>query len=173
VALGPRREWLRPLPADVKAERTGACVGLKLKRPADADAAALGAMLLDGYRGTPDDEGEDDAKAVAEIHGFFAGNHGRPLVDASVVAWRGDLPVAGSFIGWWDGRACPFVVFVVTRADQKRAGIGRLVLGESLRRLGRAGHGEMRAVITAGNTASERLFASLGFEDLGPLAPRS
>lgn len=173
MALGPRREWRRALPADVKAERTGACVGLKLRRPAEADALALGAMLLDGYRGTPDDEGEDDARAVEEIHGFFAAKHGRPLVDASVVAWRGDLPVAGSFIGWWDARACPFVVFVVTRADQKRAGVGRLVLSESLRRLGRAGHREMRAVITAGNTPSERLFAALGFEDLGPLPPKS
>lgn len=148
-------------------------MGLKLRRPARGEAAAVGALLLDAYQGTTDYEGEDLPRSVGEVEGFFEGKHGRPLPEASVVAWRGDLPVAACFIGWWALRNSPFVVFVATRSDSKRGGVGRLVLGESVRRLARAGHPEVRAVITEGNTASEALFRSLGFADLGRLAPQS
>jgi ribosomal protein S18 acetylase RimI-like enzyme len=147
-------------------------VGLKLRQPARADAPALGGLLLDAYRATVDDEGEDLGAAIAEAEGYFAGTHGRAMPGASVVAWRGEVPVAGCLVGWWAARDCPFIVFVAVRTDSKGAGVGRLVLGESVRRLGRAGHKEVRAVVTQGNAASQALFKSRGFEDLGATAPR-
>jgi GNAT superfamily N-acetyltransferase len=145
---------------------------LKLRRPLPLETEALGALLFDAYRGTVNDEGEDLPAAVAEAEGYFAGKHGRPMPDSSVVAWRGDLPVGGCFVGWWAARDCPFIVFVAVREESRGVAVGRLVLGESVRRLGRDGEREVRAVITKGNGASRTLFHACGFEDLGPTEPR-
>ncbi len=166
-----RHEWRLALPSSVKAKRSGACAGLKLRRPAREESAALGALLLDAYRGTLDDEGDDLAAAVAEAEGYFAGKHGRAMPEASVVAWRGQTPVGACLVGWWAAHACPFIVEVAVRSDAKGRGVGRLVLGEAVRRLGRAGETEVRAVITEGNDPSKGLFRACGFEDLGDRSP--
>lgn len=159
-------EYRLALPAPAPKRRGGACVGLKLRRPALDDAEALGALFLDAYDGTIDHEGEDLAASVAEVRGFFDGRTGRPITECSVVAWEGSTPVGASMVGWLERRGCPFVAYVVTASAAKRQGVGRLVLGESVRRVARAGHKEIRAFITEGNTASEALFASMGFERL-------
>lgn len=158
-----RTEYRIALPAPPPPRRTGACVGLKVRNPTLEQAEPLGALLLDAYRGTPDDEGETAADAVAEVKGYFAGKHGRAMPEASTVAWRGQEPVALCFVAWWQARDVPFIAFIGTRADSKGSGIARLLLGESLRRLSRAGHAECRAVITDGNAPSEALFKGRGF----------
>ena len=59
---------------------------------------------------------------------------------------------------------------VATVAGCKRQGLRTAAVGSSLRSLHEAGAREVGAVITDGNTASERLFTSLGFvrvESLG------
>ena len=167
-----RHEWRRALPLEAPPKRSDSCAGLKLRRPAQGDAEALGELLLDAYRGTIDYEGEDLAAATGVVRDFFAGKEYPPDIAASVVAWRGPTPAAFCMIAEWQARSCRFVEYVATRSGEKRRGVGRLVLGESLRRLSRAGHPEVRAVITLGNTASDALFRRLGFEDLGPLGPR-
>lgn len=167
-----RNEWRRALPIDATPKRSGACAGLKLRRPAQAEAEALGELLLDAYVGTVDYEGEDLAASAGVIQDFFAGKEYTPDVSASVVAWRGPKAAALCMIAEWQARSCRFVEYVATRSNEKGRGVGRLVLGESLHRLSRAGHAEVRAVITVGNTASEALFRSLAFEDLGLLGPR-
>lgn len=166
-------EYRLTLPSPVKPKRTGACVGLKLRRPTARDTDAMGALLLDAYRGTVDDEGEDLAAATAFAKGFLDGEHGRAMLDLSVAAWRGPSLVAVCAVAWLDFRTCPFVVYVATASDAKRQGVGRLVLGESIRRAGRAGHPQLRAFITKGNGPSQALFASMGFERVHDPAPKS
>jgi len=157
----------------LKPKRTGACVGLKLRSPAAGDAEAVGRLLLDAYRGTMDDEGEDLPAALAVARGYFAGENGRVMPELSVSAWRGPALVAICAVAWLDQRGCPFVAYIATASNAKRQGVGRLALGESVRRAGRDGHGEIRAFITRGNTPSEQLFAALGFERVTRRAPRS
>jgi hypothetical protein len=123
----------------------------------------LGELLLDAYRGTIDDEGETLKRAIAEMQGYFDGKYGRALPEASAVAWRGPVPVSLSLVSWFAPTDCPFISYVATRSDSKGVGVGRLVLCESLRRLGRNGYGQVRAFITKGNAPSEALFKGRGF----------
>jgi RimJ/RimL family protein N-acetyltransferase len=55
------------------------------------------------------------------------------------------------------------VGYVIAHPVFKRRGLATRALGESLIRLQVAGHSEVRAVITEGNLASERLFSRAGF----------
>ena len=56
---------------------------------------------------------------------------------------------------------------VATASTSKGEGFGRAVVLVSLRSLADAGVAEVGAVITDGNTPSERLFAGLGFVRVG------
>lgn len=160
-----RDGWRLTLPRSPSTARKGACVGLKLRPPRPEDADALGALMLDAFRGTVDYEGEDLAAAVAETRGYFEGKHGGPpMLDESVVAWRGETPVGACLVGEWTENGSPFIAFVFTSAESKGAGVARLLLAVSVRRLSRAGAPQVLAVITRGNAPSERLFSSLGFE---------
>jgi GNAT superfamily N-acetyltransferase len=166
-----RHEWRRALPIGAPPKPSGACLGLKLRPPSPTDTQALGALLLDAYRGTIDYEGEDLEASVAVARDFFSGGSNAPDLSSSVVALRGSEPAAVCLVAWWQARACPFVSYIATRPEDKGHGLGRFLLHESLRRLSRGRHAEVLAVITRGNTASEALFRTLGFEDVGPIEP--
>jgi L-amino acid N-acyltransferase YncA len=73
--------------------------------------------------------------------------------------------VAVSFVVNVAGREYIDPVAVVS--GHKRAGLGRAAVATSLRSLREVGVREVGAVITDGNTASERLFTSLGFMRVG------
>ena len=130
--------------------------------PADDDRRAIADLLLDAYRGTIDDEGETDDDALA------AADHSLAIVDrdASVVLTEDERIVALSFVITLDGR--PYIDPVVTTAARKGRGLGSSVVAASLQRLHDRGLDEVGAVITDGNTPSERLFTALGFERIGP-----
>jgi hypothetical protein len=84
--------------------------GLSVRNPGQNDIEALAPLVLNAYRGTLDDEGED----LDDAREFVASSVSQePIVAASWLAFSGDEPVSA---------------------------------------------------ITEGNTASERLFARLGFE---------
>ena len=61
---------------------------------------------------------------------------------------------------------------VVTAPHLKGQGIGRAAVDHVLASLARSGEQRVGAVITDTNVPSQRLFASLGFERIGPW-PRS
>lgn len=130
--------------------------------PTDDDRGAIADLLLDAYRGTIDDEGETDDDALA------AADHSLATIDrdASVVLTDGERIVALSFVITLDGR--PYIDPVVTTAARKGRGLGSSAVAASLQRLHDRGLDEVGAVITDGNTPSERLFSALGFERTGP-----
>jgi ribosomal protein S18 acetylase RimI-like enzyme len=160
-----RDGWRLVLPSAPSTARHGACVGLKLRAPRAQDAEAIARLLLEAYRGTVDDEGEDLDASRREVLRYFGGKQGGPaMLRESVVAWRGTEPVGVCLVCEWTLKGRPVVAFIATHPDMKGAGVGRLLLAVSVRRLSRAGHGEVLAVITRGNTPSQRLFQSVGFE---------
>ena len=128
------------------------------------DAEALATLLLDAYRGTVDDEGEDEEAARAAIDEYFK----RMLRPHSVVLEDHDSLGAMSVVVVVAGRH--YIDPVATAARRKRAGLGRAVVLASLRSLADHGVSEVGATITDGNTPSERLFAGLGFERVGTWA---
>ena len=125
------------------------------------DRDALASLLLDAYRGTVDYEGEGDEQALAAIDDYFA----RIVWRHSVVLDEGDSLSAISFVAIVDG--CHYIDPVATASTRKGKGHGRAVVLTSLQSLAADGVAEVGAVITDGNTPSERLFAGLGFVRVG------
>ncbi len=118
-------------------------------------------MILDAYRGTVDDEGEDHEAALTAVDDWLS----RLESPHSVALEQDGRIVAVSFVVNVAGREYIDPVAVVS--GRKRAGLGRAAVAISLRSLHEVGVREVGAVITDGNTASELLFTSLGFVRVG------
>lgn len=129
-----------------------------------SDRSATARLLLEAYRGTIDDEGEGDDEALEAIDEYFS----HIIWPHSFVVVEGDHMIAMSFVVVVDERH--YIDPVATVASHKGRGIGSRAVIESLNSLAAAGVTEVGATITDGNTASERLFTSLGFERIGQWA---
>jgi len=132
-------------------------VGANARAPEVADREQLATVILDAYRGTVDDEGEDDEAAKSAVDDWLS----RLEHPHSVVLEEDGTIVALSFVIDVAGRK--YIDPVATVARRKRSGLGRSAVLFSLRSLSDHGVHEVGAVITDGNVASERLFADLGF----------
>ncbi|HEY4666248.1 MAG TPA: GNAT family N-acetyltransferase [Anaerolineales bacterium] len=138
---------------------------IHLKAPEAADADALADLMIDAYRGTIDYDNETVEDAMSEVQAYLGGQRGGvPLLGLSRLAYRESLLVSACLVAEWDQRQQPIIAYVMTRADAKKQGFASHVLISVLREIREAGHGGVRAVITQGNTASERLFGNLGFQ---------
>lgn len=135
--------------------------GGDVRAPVGGDRDAIAALLLDAYRGTVDDEGEDDAEALQAADHYLS----RCRAPASLLVVTGDAVVAMSFVVVVKGRH--YIDPVATAVRLKGRGLGRAIVHHSLSLLASEGIGEVGAVITDGNEASERLFRSLGFVRVG------
>jgi L-amino acid N-acyltransferase YncA len=125
------------------------------------DREQLASGILDAYRGTVDDEGEDYEAALAAVDNWLS----RLESPHSVVLEQDGQLVAVPFVVNVAGRE--YIDPVATVSGHKREGLGRAAVATSLRSLVEVGVREVGAVITDGNTASERLFTSLGFVRVG------
>ena len=132
-----------------------------VRSPAQADRDAVAALLLDAYRGTIDDEGEDESDALKAAEHYLATSH-HPY---SLLAVRSEAVIAMSFVVVVKERH--YVDPVATAANFKGMRLGRSVVCQSLSLLASDGIEEVGAVITDGNLPSERLFTSLGFSRVG------
>ena len=123
--------------------------------PSDRDA--LAELMLDAYVGTIDYEGETLQEARHEVASWF---EEQPLLDHSYCAIVAGQLSSAVLVS--ERRSMPFIGYVMTRASQKHRGLARLVTQTSLNSLIHGGHERVVFFITAGNTASEALFSSLG-----------
>jgi L-amino acid N-acyltransferase YncA len=128
------------------------------------DREQLASVILDAYQGTVDDEGEDHEAALTAVDDWLS----RLESPHSVVLEQDGRIVAVSFVVNVAGRR--YIDPVAVDSGRKREGLGRAAVATSLRSLHEGGVGEVGAVITNGNTASERLFTSLGFVRVGSWA---
>lgn len=131
------------------------------RRVRGTDRDVLAALMLDAYRGTIDDEGEEIDDALTAVDQYIA----RMLHEHSFVVTENDRVVAMAFVTVGDG--VHYVDPIVVAADRKRTGLGRDAVRILLDSLVSAGVTEVGATITDGNTASERLFLGLGFTRRG------
>lgn len=137
---------------------------LSTKPARSVESNALAELMLEAYRGTTDFDGETLEDAIGECRAYLAGERGgQPLLAESRLAYAGPLLVGACLTVQWREKQLPLIAYVMTRADWKMHGVGKQVLWESLRALRAHGHREVRAVVTDGNTPSERLFCHMGF----------
>jgi len=136
--------------------------------PVHADRLAV--LMLDAYRGSIDYQDETLTDAVAEVEAYFGGRRGGPaLPDHSRLAWSDSQLAAACLVAQWDARQCPFIAYVMTHPQWKNQGLARHLLGAVLQEL-RSSHREVRAIVTEGNTPSERLFRGMLFQRVEPFA---
>jgi nicotinate-nucleotide--dimethylbenzimidazole phosphoribosyltransferase len=128
------------------------------------DLPALAALFADAYRGTIDDEGEGPAEALAELRACIAGKYGPLLPDASGFVGPPADPDGAVLlcVHTLNGLTLPFVVYVVVHPRAQRQGLADAMVRAAAARLQADGHAGLHAVVTVGNTASERLCAGLG-----------
>ena len=159
-----RSEYRLSLPTPQPAPTPPTGHPVTFAHPSEARRDELADLLLDAYRGTIDDEGEDADDACEAIDEYL----GVILTPHSFVVVDGDHSVAFSFVVVVDGMH--YIDPVVVRADRKRRGLGRVAVRRSLDSLAGAGVVDVGATITDGNVASERLFTALGFTRHGAWA---
>jgi hypothetical protein len=94
------------------------------RHPAEADIPALGRLMWDAYRGTPDerDAGGSADSATEEIRLAFAGAHGPFLPTASFVADHEGHPVAAALVTVWKEE--PLLAYVFTAPPHVGQGLG-------------------------------------------------
>jgi ribosomal protein S18 acetylase RimI-like enzyme len=129
--------------------------------PTPDDATALGALMLEAYRGTLDDEGENLEDAQDSAAELLDGGSGLMLWDVSEVIERAGVMVAATLVTRWEG--LPFVAFLITAPSHQRQGLGRAGMQRAINRLAAAGETVLRLVVTQGNAPAEALYESLGF----------
>ena len=141
---------------------------LDARRPVDADRTVLAELMLDAYRDTIDDEGEDLDDALAAIDHYLAIIHR----EQSLVVEHDGAPVAACFVLSVDDTL--YIDPVIVAKRHQRSGLGgRLVLAvlHGLASGNTEEPTQVGATITDGNEPSERLFARLGFERVGAWPP--
>lgn len=134
---------------------------LDVRQPVGADRDELAALLLDAYRGTIDDEGEDLADAAEAIDQYLK------IIrrEHSVVVLDDVEIVAMSFVVVVDD--VHYIDPVAVAPSHQHRRIGRDAVVTCLRSLAVDGAACVGATITDGNVASERLFGSLGYRRVG------
>lgn len=142
-----------------------AAIDLQLRAIRSTDSNAIAELMVEAYRGTIDDEGETLEDAIGEVNAYLAGERGgRSLLNDSRLAFAGPLLVGACLAADWHERQLPLIVYVMTCVKWKNRGVGKQMLWAVLQALREQGHLEVRAVITEGNTPSERLFGRMGFQ---------
>ena len=134
-----------------------------------ADVSGIAAILNDAIRHTTS-VWYDEPKTVPELQDWFAAKQrdGLPVL----VARAGDAVAGYATYGPfrpWPGYRATVEHSVYVAAGHRRAGLGRRLLQSLIERAGAAGLHAMIGGIEAGNDASLRLHATLGFFEVGRL----
>jgi RimJ/RimL family protein N-acetyltransferase len=165
--MGERFEYCLALTELAPIDPLAGDLRLRIAVAHPAPVVALADLMIDAYRGTIDYDGETLADATAEVERYLAGTHGvTPLLNDSRLAFDGDVLAGACLVSQWEQRQCPLIAYVMTRAAWKGHGLAGQLVRASLQALAGRGCAEVRAVITAGNEPSERLFTRLGFQVL-------
>jgi len=127
----------------------------------------LSHLMFNAYAGTIDDDGLSPAGAHADVCGFFAGEWGAPIPHSCVGHRRDGQLIAACLICDWNDDtaevAGPLIAFLLVSPPFKGHGIGRSIANAALHRLALEKRGRVHAVITQGNTPSEKALCALGF----------
>lgn len=128
----------------------------------------LANLMLAAYRGTTDDEGGSRPDARDELTEFFSGQYGTPLLaDSSVLTdQKSQQMISAICITQWSKTQQPLISYIMTHPEWKRKHLAKYLLENTIHDLSQQSWTHIDAVITEGNTASERLFHAAGFRKI-------
>jgi ribosomal protein S18 acetylase RimI-like enzyme len=105
--------------------------------------------------------------ADRQVHDYFTGRYGEVLSPGSSVATERGRLVAAAIATRYSGRA--LIVDVMTEPDRQGAGLGRLVLADTVGALRARREDSIVLNVTEGNDRAIRLYSHLGFvRTMGP-----
>lgn len=142
--------------------------GFTWQHPTPLDRQRLAELMLDAYRGTIDYDGETLTDALNEVNSYFAEMADARWLDASWLVFDHDQLLSASLVSYWAERKSPLIAYVLTAAQAKGRQLATAAVSRSLHTLAAMGQEQVRAVITDGNTPSEKLFTRAGFVRLLP-----
>ncbi len=146
-------------------------IDIELRPVTASDIDELARLMLDAYRGTIDYQDEDIDDAREEVRSYFRmASDGEPVTAQSRLAFRDGRLISACLCTRFTGEPHPLIAYVMTSPAEKGRGIARYLLMHVLEQLSAAGHKGVSAVITEGNTPSERLFRNAGFTVRDPRA---
>jgi ribosomal protein S18 acetylase RimI-like enzyme len=151
----PRRYLRAALAAQPRPKVTG------MRSPVECDCSQLARLMCAAYRGTVDDEGENEEVALVEVRKTFAGEYGAFVPHCSKVVAPGQELLHATLVTKWEGR--PFIAFSMTEPNAKRSGLARACLVNAMQDLRIQGESELRLVVTLANLPALSLYQSLGF----------
>ena len=140
--------------------------GLHVRTVGEGDDLALGGLMERAYAGTIDEQLGGNSDGAVEV---AAWRDEPALVEGSVaIVDLEDAVVAASLCsGSWSHEV--WIAYVVTEPAWKGHGLATVAVAESVRRIRARGDVEILAAVTDGNTPSERLLTSIGFDRVAAL----
>lgn len=160
-----QRRWWH-LQLDDRAAPSGSSTdGLSVRSIVESDLEMLAQLMLDAYEGTIDSEGETIVQARQEVGGWLDSDWPDAVCSqVSTIAFdREGATLCAVMVSPWEPDEV-LIGYVITAPHAKGRGLGRALVEHCLELLPAHGITTVRAAITVGNTPSERLFGSAGFD---------
>lgn len=129
-----------------------------------SDAPALGRLMVESYRGTIEDEGENLSQYTTEMQDTLSGVWGRYLPEASFCLEIDGRITAATMITLWKER--PLLAQCMTSPHHQSRGIATALIYKSMNALVAEGWEELTLGVTRGNHNAERLYRRLGFVEI-------
>jgi predicted GNAT family acetyltransferase len=140
--------------------------GLRLRTVEERDDVVLGRLMERAYAGTIDEQLGGNSDGAVEVASWRA----EPaLQEVSIaVVDAGDVVVAASLCsGSWEREV--WIAYVITEPAWKGRGLATAAVAESVHRIRTRADIAIFAAVTDGNTPSERLLTSIGFDRVAAL----
>jgi len=141
-------------------------VGLQLRTVEERDDVALGQLMERAYAGTIDEQLGGNSDGAVEVAAWRS----EPALQevSMAVVDAGDVVVAASLCsGSWEREV--WIAYVITEPALKGHGLATVAVAESVHRIRTRADVEILAAVTDGNTPSERLLTSIGFNRVAAL----
>jgi GNAT superfamily N-acetyltransferase len=140
--------------------------GLQLRTIGERDDVALGELMDRAYAGTIDEQLGGNSDGALEVAAWRT----EPAIQeaSTAVVDAGDRVVAASLCsGGWEREV--WIAYVITEPALKGRGLATVAVAESVRRVRARSDVQILAAVTDGNTPSERLLTSIGFDRVAAL----
>lgn len=127
------------------------------------DAALLGELMVQAYRGTVDYHGETREDARAEVKATLGGKYGVFLRDCSFLIEEEGQIISAVMVTLSEHYRAPLLAFCMTHPSRKTEGMATFLIREACNALVDAGFRELFLVVTEANKPARHIYEKMGF----------